>query len=198
MQGIYDFPPPLRAAADAALLPGEHAAWAGRPSPMRAFWRVTPIWLFAAPWSAISFLFFGSAVAALTGAATIEGAEGPMAWVFLIFSLPFVAIGAGLLAAPVFAMRDAMASGFIVTDRRVMKISAQGARTVKALAASALRGAQSRIGADGRGSVKALGPVGRDSDGDKVTDDIEMTGVADARGAEAAIWRLIGERGNNP
>lgn len=180
------------------MLPGEHALWAGRPSPLRAFIGAVAIWLFAIPWSAISFLFFGSAVATLTGAATIEGAEGGMAWFFLVFSLPFVAIGLGLMSAPFWSARDARRSGFIVTDRRVLKVSDDGARSVKALAASSLRGAESRIGRDGRGSVKLLGPVGKDSDGDKVTDDITMTGVADAAGAEAAVWRLIEARRNNP
>lgn len=197
MQGLYDFPPALKSAADAALMPGEQALWAGRPSPAQAFLSTIAIWLFAIPWSAISFLFFGSAIAALTGVATIEGAEGGMAWFFLVFSLPFVVIGLGLMSAPFLAIRDARRSGFIVTDRRVMKVSVDGARAVKALAASALRGAEARIGKDGRGSVKVLGPVGKDSDGDKVTEDLALTGVADAAGAEAAVWRLIESRRNN-
>jgi rhodanese-related sulfurtransferase len=191
MQGLFDLPPDLRAAADASLQAGEHAEWAGRGSPSRAFYSVIGLWLFALPWTAVSLLFFAAALAALLGIAEIEGAEGPMAWFFLLFSLPFVAIGAALLSAPFWAARDARRSVFLVTDRRVLKVCAEGGRSVKALAAAALRGVEAKIGHDGRGRVKALGPVGKDSDGDRVTDEIDMNGVADAAGAEAALWRLI-------
>ncbi len=191
MQGIHDFPQDLRTAAEAALMSGEAPVWTGRPSPARAFLGTVLIWLFAIPWSAVSFFFFGAALGALTGLATIKGAEGGMAWFFLLFSLPFVAIGLGLLSLPFLAAHEAQRTAFLVTDRRVLQVSSGAGRNVKGLAAAALRGAETRIGADGRGRVKALGPIGRDSDGDRASDEIAMIGVDDAAGAEAAIWRLI-------
>ena len=191
MQALFDLPPDLRHAADASLQAGERAEWAGRASPARAFFSAAALWLFAVPWTAVSLVFFGSALAAVLGVARIDGAEGPMAWFFLLFSLPFVTIGAALLSAPFWAAREARRSVFLITDRRVLKVGAERGRSVKALAAAALRGVEVKIGADGRGRVKALGPVGKDSDGDRVTDEIDMNGVDDAAGAEAALWRLI-------
>lgn len=191
MNGLYEFPPHLRSAVESAMAPGEVVAWAGRPCPRAAFLSMLPVWLFAIPWLTASSLFFGSAIAAAAGMAVIEGAEGPMAWVMLIFSLPFMAVGIGALSAPLFAMREAQNSGFLITDRRVLKVTATRNRMTRSLTGAALRGVESRVGSDGRGAVKVLGPVGKDSDGDRVADDIKMIGVADAAGAEAALWRLI-------
>ncbi len=198
MQGLYDFPPALRAAADAAMLSGESVAWAGRPSVWHAFLLAMAIWLFAIPWTAISVVFFTSAVAAVIGVAEIDGMAGAGGWLFVLFSLPFLLIGLAMMSAPFWAARDAKASGFVITDRRVMRISADassanGARSIKALTAGALRGVEAKVGRGGRGVVKALGPVGRDSDGDRVTDEIVMAGINDAQGAERALWSLIGD-----
>ncbi len=202
MNGLFDFPPDLRAASEAAMLPGESVAWAGRPSPAHAFLSTIAIWLFAIPWTAISLVFFTSAVAAVIGVAEIEGMEGAGGWLFFLFSLPFLAVGVLSFSAPFWAARDASASGFVITDRRVMKISAHNSgasagRSIKALTAGALRGAEAKVGRSGRGVVKALGPVGKDKDGDSVTDEIVMAGVADAQGAERALWRLIETHRNN-
>ncbi len=184
------------------MLPGESVAWAGRPSAWHAFLLALPIWLFAIPWTAISVVFFTSAVAAVIGVAEIDGMEGAGGWLFVLFSLPFLLIGLAMMSAPFWAARDARASGFVITDRRVMRISegnpsASGGRSVKALTAGALRGAEAKVGRGGRGVVKALGPVGRDSDGDRVTDEIVMAGIADAHGAERALWSLIEAHRNN-
>lgn len=191
MHGLYEFPPALRAAAETALTAGETVAWTGRPSPVRAFLGSVGVWLFAFPWTAFSLVFFGSGIAAVTGIAPAEELEGGAGWFLLLFSLPFVMIGALLLSIPVAAARQARLSGFLITDRRVLQVGVDGARSVRALAARALRGVESRIGADGRGVVKALGPVSKDSDGDRTSDDIIMIGIAEAARAEAALWRLI-------
>ncbi|NWG71254.1 MAG: hypothetical protein HXY23_06550 [Parvularculaceae bacterium] len=191
MEGIYAFPADLRALAEEQTRDGERILWAGRPAPARAFLTATPIWLFAVPWTVVSCVFFGSSLAAALGLARIEGMERGAAWGFLLFSLPFFGIGLGLLAAPFIVLQEARRTAFVITDRRVLSLTANRSRTVKGLAASALRGAEARRFANGRGTVKALGPVGRDSDGDRVTDEIVMSGIADPSGAEQAVWSLV-------
>jgi hypothetical protein len=191
MEGLYAFPPELRALAEAQAKPGERFVWAGRPSPVRAFLTATPIWLFAVPWMTVSSIFFGSAAAGAFGFAHIEGLEGWTAWAMFVFSLPFIGIGVVALAAPLLMAHESARTAFVITDQRVLSLTANGGRKVKGLAAKALRGAEIRIFANGRGTVKALGPVGRDSDGDRVSDEIIMSGVADPQGAERAVWDLI-------
>lgn len=192
MNGLYDFPEALRGQAEALLAPGETVVWAGRPDPSRTALAALPIYLFAIPWTAISLVFFVSAVAGSTGLAEIGGVKGWAGLAFVLFSTPFVLIGLALMTAPLWAWREAARGGFLVTDRRVVKMTlGAGVATTKSLAGSALRGAESKRRADGIGSVKALGPIGRDSDGDRKTDDIVMVGVRDAAGAENAIWRLV-------
>lgn len=195
MSGLYDFPSSLRQQAEAMLLDGERIVWAGRPDPRRSMAGLWPVVLFGIPWTALSGSFMAIPIAALLGLAEVKGARDLPGAIAFLFSIPFVLVGLALVSAPYWAFREASRSGFIVTDQRVMKLTEGRARSVKALAARTLRGAEMTTHHDGAGTVKALGPVGRDSDGDPKTDDITMVGVKDPLGAERAIWSLIGRTG---
>lgn len=192
MNEFYDFPDGLRTAASAALLPGEVVRWSGRPHPGRTMRASLPVLLFGIPWLTFSLFFFFSPVAGALGLAPVKG---PAIWgavAFSAFAVPFVAIGVAITGAPLFARWQAARTGFLVTDQRVVEVRDGRAVIRKALAAQALRGAETIAFPDGTGTVKALGPIGRDSDGDPKTDDIAMIGINDPAGAEQAIWRLVG------
>ncbi len=191
MDGLYDFPERLRRRVDATLLPGERIVWAGRPDPRRSMLGALPAVLFGLPWTAISGGMMAAALAAALGVADTKGASGWPAFALFLFTIPFVLIGLALLGAPYWARREAAHSGVIVTDRRVLQLTEDVGSKVKALSGASLRGAETILHKDGAGTVKALGPIGRDSDGDPKTDDLTLVGVKDPGGAERAIWSLI-------
>lgn len=191
MSGLYDFPEPLRRKAEAALLDGERVVWAGRPDPARAARATWPVVLFGIPWAAVSGLFMLSPIVTALGVADIKGAAGWAGVGIFLFSIPFVAIGVALVGAPVWAFREAVRSGFLVTDKRVLRVTEGTTGGVRWFAGRSLRGAEASVHADGRGTVKALGPIGRDSDGDRKTDDLLMIGVADPAGAERSLMSLV-------
>lgn len=191
MSGIYEYPESLRRRAEAALLPGERLLWAGRPDPRRSMLGASWALLFGVPWTAITGGMMAAALASAFGVGDIKGASGWSAFAIFLFTVPFVLIGLVLVLAPYWVWREAQRSGCLVTDQRVLMLTEGASPKVKALAGRILRGAETVLHKDGAGTVKALGPVGRDSEGAPKTDDIAMIGVKDPAGAERAIWSLI-------
>lgn len=185
------FPEPLRQLAAQTLGAGERVLWAGRPSPACAFWAAAPIWFFAAPWTLFSLFWEVMAFGGAMGAAGAGGMPNMLGLAFFLFGLPFVLIGVVMLAAPFAAARAARASGYLVTDRRLLALRTGRTRTIKSLDPAAIRGVAVRLDESGRGTVSALGLVRRDVDGDKTSDDMVMIGVDAPQAAERAIAQLL-------
>ena len=192
----FDFDDDLTIAAETLIRPNEFVRWAGRPSPVRAFLLATPIWLFATPWTLFSVAWISVALAGALGGAPIEGLPRDLAWALPLFGAPFFLIGLGMLAAPLLAALQAAASGYVVTNQRIVELrvgpgmfNLQG-RT-KVWSPEILRGVETHRFRNGRGTVKALGR--RSEDGIRSQGDMLMSRVDDPQGAEDAIWALLSD-----
>lgn len=178
----------LTAILQRELLPGEVLRWSARPDHRRMV-AVFGIWLFAVPWT--MFALFWEAMALLPWLAsshTPAGIRLSFGVVMPLFGLPFIAVGAGLMATPLLARRAAAHTIYGLTDQRVLKVTALPRRRE----ASSVRLDQCgplRVRADARGFGTLAITTGTriDSDGDRVTERFEIGPVADVSRLEGLL-----------
>lgn len=167
-------------------LAGEPILWAGRPSARAVFWKSTPILLFGIPWLAFSLAWELIALGVFfnTGIGKVEGPGGILAYVFPIFGLPFVAIGIGLVGAPLWGARKAMRTVHVLTDRRLVTAVLGKTLSIKSIDPQRVYDVTRVEKSDGSGTITfALGNY-RDSDGDKVEKSEVWPGIPDIRELE--------------
>ena len=168
MTPITALPHRLRDAATREFA-GEPVRWSAQPSPRAVFLRTLPIWLFAIPWTAFSLFWETMAIGGFIGLGSRTGSG--WSWfvaAFVLFGLPFIAVGIGMMAAPFWRARQAARSLWVVTTRRITYLKA-----------------------DGSGSLKLTFGDGRDSDGDKVERSEAIQDIPDVRKVEDLIRRMI-------
>lgn len=177
----------LRAALERELGPEEVVLWHGwqlaRLDP-----RMFGIYLFAVPWTAFSLAWTGIAL----GAVASMGDEGPgiLAWAFPLFGLPFVAVGCWMLARPFVPLWERGRVLYVVTDRRVLKLALGRTLEVSAVPADRIGPARRSESRDGAGTLSLAVRIGRDSEGDRQTEQFVIGAVADVMGAQSAIARI--------
>lgn len=167
-------------------LAGEPILWAGRPSARAVFWKSTPILLFGIPWLAFSLAWELIALGVFfnTGIGKVEGPGGILAYVFPIFGLPFVAIGIGLVGAPLWGARKAMRTVHVLTDRRLVTAVLGKTLSIRSIDPQRVYDVTRVEKSDGSGTITfALGSY-RDSDGDKVEKSEIWPGIPDIRELE--------------
>ncbi len=147
-------------------------------------------YVFAIPWTAFALLWTTIAV----GGTMSMGSQGLgwIAWAFPLFGLPFILIGLVMLAAPFMPLMQQGRVLYVVTDRRVLRLSLRSDLTVKSLPAERIGLVERRESRDGSGRLKLAVKIGRDSDGDARTEYFEVGRIADVMSAHAAINRLAG------
>lgn len=177
----------LRAALERELGPSERVVWHG--------WqlaRIDPlhfgIWIFAVPWTA--FALFWTSMAAGAVAATDLGGAGLLAWAFPLFGLPFIAVGAWMLSRPFVPLWERGKVLYVVTDSRVLRLALAGDLVIQTLPADRIGLAERRERAGGAGTMRLAVRIGRDSDGDRVTETFDIGPVNDIGGAAQAIDRI--------
>lgn len=174
----------LRAALERELGPDEVVQWhgwqLGRIEP-----RMFGIYIFAVPWTLFSLAWTGIATTAV--AASGQTGLGLFAWAFPLFGLPFVAVGAWMLSRPFVPLWERGRVLYVVTDKRVLKLSLGRALTIKTVPADRIGLAERREEAHGTGTLSLAVRIGRDSDGDRQTESFEIGPVGDIAGAAAAV-----------
>ena len=177
----------LRAALERELGPEETVQWHG--------WqlgRIDPrhfgIYVFAVPWTA--FALFWTTMAAGAMAATDLGGFGLLGWAFPLFGLPFIAVGVWMLSRPFVPLWERGRVLYVVTDRRVLKLALGRDLVVKTVPADRIGMAERREQAGGEGTLSLAVKIGRDSDGDRMTETFDIGPVADIIGAATAIDRI--------
>lgn len=159
------------------LLPGERLLWSGRPQPGKlnaAF----AIWLFAVPWTA--FALFWEAMALLPWMASSHtplGIQWSFGIIFPLFGLPFIAVGATMLAMPFRARRKAAQTIYGLTDQRMLRVTAGARRESASVLISQMGPIDVTADADGCGTLRIQTGTRIDSDGDKVTERFEVAAV---------------------
>jgi hypothetical protein len=175
---------------------GEPLRWAGQPSSRMAFWRSAGIWLFAVPWTLFALFWETLSLGGFLGFGGPTGQE--WSWFgafFVLFGLPFAAIGLGMMAAPFWLSRRAARSVWVITARRIALITLGRSRvTVRSILPQAVFAIERTEKADGSGSLKLIFGEGRDSDGDKVERSETLQGIPDVRRVEDIIRRMMEEQ----
>lgn len=166
--------------------PGEKILWAGMPGPGTVFYRSLAIWLFGIPWMAFT-LFWEVSVIRSWLFAIPNGKGGPAGLGLVLWGVPFVLVGVGLMSAPLFAWWRARRTVHVVTDKRLVTIS-QG-RTLKTQSV-ALRdimrtGKTERTDRSGTLTVEMSPYI--DSEGDKSSRSENLYGIPDVHAVETLL-----------
>lgn len=179
----------------AELQPGERLHYVAQPN-WRAEWgKLIVIFLFGVFWSSISFVFFGLSAGSLLGLFPVTNGGHPaglgLRIFLLIFSLPFVAIGLALLAAPYTGIRKSRRTVHAVTETRLLNVYGAPFSGAESYHIRTINFVQRSDRRDGSGSLSIGYGVERDSDGDPRALTLDWTGIPEPKRAEATIyeWR---------
>ncbi len=165
---LADLPAPLARAADRETR-GERIAWIGRPDAMTAAKWSMLIWILALPWLYFAFKWELTSVGLLAQELSIGKSKTPV-YVLValaLWGLPFIGVGLGMLSAPLWAYRKAMATVHIITDRRLLSIRHQRGRIAMATFEPARIISVTRSGQPDRGTIRIVLGKTTDSDGDE-------------------------------
>jgi hypothetical protein len=191
MLGLNKLPNDLRNAATAALQPGERILFAAQPDWRSGWLGLLATFSFGAFWLSIAMMFFVGSGASLLGISPMLSKGKPagfgLSLFMFLFSLPFVAIGLGFLAAPFLAMRKARATVHLITDDRLINISIGRDTNIESFPFKKINFVKRRSRANGSGTLEIGYGVERDSDGDPRPLTFDWSGIPDATQAEALI-----------
>ena len=185
---------PLRERLQKELQPGEHVIWAGRPS-WKAKWReLASISFFALFWNAITGTFFFISAAAALGfvpAGKMKGgfATGWGPFVLLLFLVPFVLIGLGLVWHIVRELRSGSRRVHAVTDRRVLTVEIGSGKPLDDRLRSHINFVRSTERVDGSGTLVIAVGVVRDADGEPRPETLTWPGIPDVAFVQSTLDR---------
>jgi len=166
---------------------GRETALERRPAPAAAAVGALPASLFGIPFTAFAaFWIWGAAQAT-------AGADDPGAF-FPLFGLPFLLIGLGIVATPLWAMLRARVTVYAVTDRRALVIIGGGTGGVSSHARSDIRDLMRVERADGSGSVFFAWQSRVSSRGFERRSRVGFIGIPEVRRVERLIREQILER----
>lgn len=195
-QTLTNIPEPLRSLVQKELRPGEIVRYAAQPDPLRAGLPAFLIWGFAIPWSAFSFTFFGVGLWMVYDLFMGEGPQKNEQWFALlvpVFSLPFVAVGVGMLGAPFWIMRVARHTVFVITDRRIFSLRGGRSVQVESCDPARIQTITRKERPDGSGTLKLVTGGYRDTDGDRHTNSFDLPAIPQAAEAHRLIEELMAE-----
>ena len=116
---LGSLPNDLEGLVQEELSPGEKLAWVGRPRPSRLIAEAMPSFVFGLFFTGFAFFWIFAAGGGM-GPPRIGRRGGGAPSVFLVFGIPFVLAGVGMLAAPFVAARNARKTCYALTDRRAI------------------------------------------------------------------------------
>jgi hypothetical protein len=188
---ISNLPHDLRKSLSAELAPGERVLYAAQPD-WRAEWgKLLAILIFGLGWSAISLLFFGMSIGGLLGLVPFMSNGKPaglsMMLFFFVLSLPFVAIGLAMLAAPFLGIRKSRHTVHVVTDARLLSVYVGRDKGAESYPFAKVNFIKRRDHRDGTGNLSIGYGVEKDSDGDPRPLTMDWSGIPDVRRAEVII-----------
>jgi hypothetical protein len=173
---------------------GEVVRWHGRPNPTRSFLMTTPIWLFAVPWTAFSgFMMFGIAGALVfakvpaSAVGKIDAFVPSMGWIGVVFLVPFVMIGLGMMGLPFWVWRVSRTTVYAITDRRLLTIVAGPTTKVTSTDLSQIQSTERTERRDGSGTLKLITGRGRDSDGDTFEKTHTLFAIPDVKTVDTLV-----------
>lgn len=187
----YDLPDYVTAAVQRETT-GKKVRWVGQPDARRVFCWAALIWIFAIPWTVFSLGWESVALAAVfsqKGDGWDGGSFSVFLYIFPIFGLPFVAIGAGMIAAPFWAYFKSRNQAHVVTDDEVITITAKrsGVINVEPVQIATIKKIERNERPNGFGTLTIVTGYGKDSDGDVVERSQKWVGIPDVRKVDQLI-----------
>ncbi len=173
----YDLSPELSAAVQNELERGEVIRWCDRPVPKFFTSTSTIAFIFGIPWSALTFPTMG----AMIFSGQIIG---------IIFLIPFVLIGFGMLSSPIWMRRKMKNTVYLVTDRRAVVFEMGGGLTITTYLPDQIREMTRRERRNGLGDVMFASKSWRDSDRNSQTQELGFFNIQNPRGVEHLIEEL--------
>lgn len=125
----------------------EHILWLGQPIPRRFALTSLPAVLFAIPWTAFALFW----IAGASGFKVPDFSKGFD--FFPLFGVPFVLIGLAMLSAPLWMIRKAKRTAYVITDRRAIIFSGGFSINIRSFSPEAFGNTERRQRADGSGDI---------------------------------------------
>lgn len=176
-------PDSLSLALDRELRPGERVVWQQRQI-ARIAYKGFALYAFAIPWTAFAIFW---TVMASAGASSMQEEAGTISWAFPLFGVPFILVGLGMMSAPFLPLFNKGKVLYAVTTERVLKVRLGREIDVESVPARRIGHIKRSERRDGSGSLRIAVGVGKDSDGDRVTEYFEIGEVADVISAHDHI-----------
>ncbi len=180
-------PKHLKEQVDRELERGEKIKWIGLPTPRFFTAASLSSFLFAIPWTTFAlFWTFGA-----SGFKLPDFRRG-FSFFPLLFGLPFVLIGLGLLSSPLLAYRKSLRTVYVVTDQRAIIFNGGWSTTIYSYPPDKLQNIYRKENRNGTSDLIVAHRAWRDSDGDSRTEKIGFLGIRDAKQVEKMLKELAG------
>ena len=182
---------PLSAKLDAelrrVLTIDERILWQAMPD-HRRLRLAYAIWIFAIPWTLFSLAWTGFALSIyLTTFESKTDNAAWWAWIGPLWGTPFIAVGLWMMYQPFKITAEARYTVHALTTKRLVTLTIRKDRFVKTVSLDCLGPISCTEKADGWGTISIETGSHKDSEGDKVTDKFEITGVPEV----AKLHRLL-------
>ncbi len=190
-----DLSPELKAFAEREFL-GERLVWADRPDRRIHALISAAIWIMGIPWTwfALAWISFpGSALYEHYTGEDIRAPKGTpimILWFMVLWGLPFVAVGIGMLATPFKVLWKGSRTLYVLTNRRLAVLEGGRKVTVTSITPQEITGLSRKEGPDGRGTLIVDQGFTVDSDGDRVPKRAEFGVIGDVRRVEGLVQKL--------
>lgn len=188
---IANLSPDLRKRLSAELGSGERVLFVVQPDWRRERGKHAAIFFFGVFWSMIALTFLGISVGTMAGYVPVNDSSSPpslpLMWFFFFFSLPFIAIGLGLLAAPFLGIRKTRNTAHAITDARLINVYGGKDAGAESFKLDRIHSITRRDFKDGVGSLSIGYGIEKDSEGDPRPVTTDWTGIPHAQRAEAII-----------
>lgn len=148
MSIFRNLPYDLRQTVEGELNGNETVVWAGQPKPGRMAMTALPKMLFAIPFTAFSIFWICGA----SGFEMPDFSEGGFAF-FPLFGLPFLIVGLGMLGSPLWKMKSAKNTVYVLTDKRAIIFEGGRKINIHSFSGYQLRGLSRKQRADGSGDI---------------------------------------------
>ena len=175
---LLSIPQPIQALLDRELEPGELIEWMGMPKPIFFSPVATGAFLFGILWTAFAIHW------------TVNAAKQANNIVFPLLGSPAILIGIALLSAPIWAHRRALATVYVITDRRAISFEGLRWTTIRNYPPDRLKQVYRKEKQDGSGDVMIARDVYRDTDGDMQTQELGFLRIPNVRDVELRLKRL--------
>jgi len=189
MGGLFELPVSQREMIPKELDPDEQVLWWAQPKLSRFARQALPAFLFAIPWTAFAVFWMCGAA----GFQVPDFSEGRH--FFALFGLPFVLVGLAMLSSPLWMMRKARRTVYVVTQSRAILFEGGWGTTIRSFGPEKLTEMIRRENRDGSGDLLFEQRARTDSEGGRSTTEVGFLGIEGVRDIEKVLT-IIAQQGS--